>query len=200
MVIVTLPAFNEESTLPKLLHAIREAMDENAIEYRAVIVNDGITESTAEIVGKMREQMPIARVEQERNLVLGEAILTGLLHPIEEAEDRDILVTMGSDNTRSPGLIARMVRGIRERNDVGIASRYRFIVSIAERGELRPLGSKEVAFDEDNPGRRWSPFEVDLSQYAGRRVTLRLEAIPSPPGRRGGVALFGSPRILLPPE
>jgi dolichol-phosphate mannosyltransferase len=125
MVIVTLPAFNEESTLPKLLHAIREAMDENAIEYRVVVVNDGSTDSTAQVVGKMRNQMPIALVEHQRNLGLGEALRTGLLHAIEDAEDRDIIVTMDSDNTHSPGLIARMVRGIREGNDVVIASRYR---------------------------------------------------------------------------
>jgi dolichol-phosphate mannosyltransferase len=125
MVIVTLPAFNEESSIPQLLHAIREAMDENEIEYRVVVVNDGSTDSTAQVVGKMREQMPIALVEHERNLGLGEAIRTGLLRAVEDAEDRDIIVTMDSDNTHSPGLIARMVRGIREGNDVVIASRYR---------------------------------------------------------------------------
>jgi hypothetical protein len=77
--------------------------------------------------------------------------------------------------------------------------RTRFIVSISEHGDLQPLGSTEVVFDEENPGRRWSPFEVDLSEYAGRRVTLRLEAIPSRPAKRGGNALWGSPRILVLP-
>jgi dolichol-phosphate mannosyltransferase len=100
-------------------------MDENAIEYRVVVVNDGSMDATAQVVAKMREQMPIALIEHERNLGLGEAIRTGLLRAIEDAEDRDIIVTMDSDNTHSPGLIARMVRGIREGNDVVIASRYR---------------------------------------------------------------------------
>lgn len=125
MVIVTLPAFNEEATIPQLLHAIREAMDENVIEYRVVVVNDGSTDSTADVVEKLQQRMPIALIEHQKNLGLGEAIRTGLLHAIEDAGDRDIIVTMDSDNSHSPGLIARMVRGIREGNDVVIASRYR---------------------------------------------------------------------------
>jgi cellulose synthase/poly-beta-1,6-N-acetylglucosamine synthase-like glycosyltransferase len=41
MVIVTLPAYNEEATLATLLERIRESMQENGIEYRVIVVNDG---------------------------------------------------------------------------------------------------------------------------------------------------------------
>lgn len=125
MVVITLPAFNEESTLPPLLQAICEAMTENQIEYRVVVINDGSTDATAKVVEEMRETMPLTLIEHEENRGLGESIRTGLLHAIEDAADRDIIVTMDSDNTHTPALIARMVRGIREGNDVVIASRYR---------------------------------------------------------------------------
>lgn len=125
MVVITLPAFNEESTLPPLLQAICEAMTENRIEYRVVVINDGSTDATAKVVEEMRETMPLTLIEHEENRGLGESIRTGLLHAIEDAADRDIIVTMDSDNTHTPALIARMVRGIREGNDVVIASRYR---------------------------------------------------------------------------
>jgi dolichol-phosphate mannosyltransferase len=124
MVIVTLPAYNEEETLPTLLDRIREAMEENVIEYRVIVVNDGSTDGTGEMVDRMRDTMPITRINHEQNRGLGEAIRTGLLAAIEGAKDRDIIVTMDSDNTHTPGLIARMVRGIREGNDVVIASRF----------------------------------------------------------------------------
>ncbi len=124
MVIVTLPAYNEEETLPTLLDRIREAMEENLIEYRVIVVNDGSTDGTGEMVDRMRDTMPITRIDHEQNRGLGEAIRTGLLAAIEGAKDRDIIVTMDSDNTHTPGLIARMVRGIREGNDVVIASRF----------------------------------------------------------------------------
>jgi len=124
MVIITLPAFNEEFTLPPLLRGIQEAMAENRIEYRVVIVDDGSTDGTAKVANEMQRLMPLTLVAHETNRGLGESIRTGLLQALEDADDRDIIVTMDSDNTHTPGLIARMVRGIREGNDVVIASRY----------------------------------------------------------------------------
>jgi len=124
MVIVTLPAYNEEGTLATLLERIRESMEENGIEYRVIVVNDGSSDRTGEIVDRMREIVPLTRIDHDTNRGLGEAIRTGLLAAIEDAKDRDIIVTMDSDNTHTPGLIARMVRGIREGNDVVIASRF----------------------------------------------------------------------------
>jgi len=124
MVIITLPAFNEEATLSTLLERIRESMEENDIEYRVIVVNDGSTDGTGEIVDRMREAMPLTRIDHELNRGLGEAIRTGLFAAIEGATDRDLIVTMDSDNTHTPGLIARMVRGNREGNDVVIASRF----------------------------------------------------------------------------
>ena len=41
MIVITLPAFNEAQTLPSLLDSIRESMQENSIEYRVVVVDDG---------------------------------------------------------------------------------------------------------------------------------------------------------------
>jgi len=124
MVIVTLPAYNEEGTLATLLERIRESMEENGIEYRVIVVNDGSSDRTGEIVDRMREIVPLTRIDHDTNRGLGEAIRTGLLAAIEDAKDRDSIVTMDSDNTHTPGLIARMVRGIREGNDVVIASRF----------------------------------------------------------------------------
>jgi dolichol-phosphate mannosyltransferase len=125
MVVITLPTYNEEATLPLLLRAIRESMHENQIEYRVLVVNDGSIDRTSKVAREMSSEMPIEVIEHGENRGLGEAIRTGLMAAIEDADDRDIIVTMDSDNTHSPGLIARMVRGIREGNDVVIASRYR---------------------------------------------------------------------------
>jgi len=125
MVIITLPAFNEEQTLPLLLERTREAMAENQIEYRVIVVNDGSTDGTARVVDGLSDVMPITRVDHPVNRGLGETIRTGLMTALEGASDRDIIVTMDSDNTHTPGLIAAMVRGIREGNDVVIASRFR---------------------------------------------------------------------------
>jgi dolichol-phosphate mannosyltransferase len=124
MVIIALPAYNEERTLPPLLESIADAMAENRIEYRVIVVNDGSADRTAEVVEGMRARMPVTRIDHPENRGLGNTIRTGLLEALKDATDRDIVVTMDSDNTHVPGLIARMVRGIREGNDVVIASRF----------------------------------------------------------------------------
>ena len=86
MVVITLPAFNEAQTLPSLLDSIRESMQENSIEYRVVVVDDGSTDGTAEAVRSMAQSMPITLVEHPENLGLGEAIRTGLLAALDDAE------------------------------------------------------------------------------------------------------------------
>ena len=126
MVIITLPAYNEETTLPRLLVAIREAMEESQIAYRVIVVNDGSTDATAKVSRDLAARgVPLTLVDHERNRGLGESIRTGLMHALVDAADKDIIVTMDSDNTHGPGLIVHMVRNIREGNDVVIASRYR---------------------------------------------------------------------------
>jgi dolichol-phosphate mannosyltransferase len=125
MVIVILPAFNEEEALPLLLERVQDAMTENGLTYRVIVVNDGSGDGTARVVDDLAGRMPVSRIDHERNRGLGEAVRTGLLRAVAEADERDIVVTMDSDNTHTPGLIAGMVRGIREGNDVVIASRFR---------------------------------------------------------------------------
>ena len=125
MIVLILPAYNEEEALPLLLERVQESMEENALDYRVWVVNDGSSDGTAACVDQMKSRMPVDRIDHEVNRGLGDAVRTGLLRAVSECGPRDIIVTMDSDNTHTPGLIAGMVRGIREGNDIVIASRFR---------------------------------------------------------------------------
>jgi len=125
MIYIVLPAYNEELTLPPLLSAITENMEESGLPFKVVIVNDGSTDGTAGIIRSVSGKLPLIPVDHDRNRGLAEALKTGLLEAVRQATARDIIVTMDSDNTHTPGLIMRMVRMIREGHDVVIASRYR---------------------------------------------------------------------------
>ena len=125
MVTVILPAYNEEEALPLLLERVKQSLEEAGLEYRVLVVNDGSQDGTAAAVDSMAATMPVVRIDHEVNRGLGEAVRTGLQHALEAAGERDILVTMDSDNTHTPGLIEGMVRDIREGHDVVIASRFR---------------------------------------------------------------------------
>lgn len=124
-VYVVLPIYNEEARIESLLNHIDEALDEVAIPYEVITVDDGSRDSTLEIVRACATRMPIRIMLHEVNRGLGATIRDGLAAAAESAQDRDIIVTMDADDTHAPGLILRMVRMISEGHDVVIASRFR---------------------------------------------------------------------------
>lgn len=124
MIHVILPAFNEEKTIGSLCQTMAFVMGENGLAYKVIIVDDGSSDSTTRVVKKFTKKMPVTLIRHKVNRGLSEAIKTGLLTALKRAKPEDIIVTMDSDNTHTPGLILRMARMIREGNDVVIASRY----------------------------------------------------------------------------
>ncbi|MGI9592903.1 MAG: hypothetical protein ACR2P8_16160 [Myxococcota bacterium] len=76
----------------------------------------------------------------------------------------------------------------------------RFSVSVSEGGAFETIAARKIVFRENGAGNTWLPLEADLSAWSGRRVTLRLAAERTRPGRRKErYALWASPRIARPP-
>ncbi len=124
-IFIVLPAYNEEQSIGSLLDRISEAMEEVGIHsYEVIVVNDGSADRTLKIVEEKSSQMPIHILSHEVNQGLGATIRDGLYEASERASEKDIIITMDADDTHTPGLILRMIRMIREGNDVVIASRY----------------------------------------------------------------------------
>jgi dolichol-phosphate mannosyltransferase len=124
MIYILLPAFNEEKTLPLLLESIRNNMQDFGPEYQVILVDDGSTDATVGVANKVAVSMPLSVICHSENRGLSETLKTSLLEAVSLAKPEDIIVTMDSDNTHTPGLIMRMVRMLREGYDVVIASRY----------------------------------------------------------------------------
>ena len=122
---IVLPAYNEEGALGNLLERVDEALTEESLPYRILVVDDGSTDRTAEIALEASTRLAVSLERHAQNQGLGATIRDGILAVCQLAKDRDVLVTLDADNTHTPGLIARMVRMIREGHHVVIASRYR---------------------------------------------------------------------------
>lgn len=124
-ILVVLPAYNEEQALPHLLDSLIENLSEERKDYSIIVVNDGSSDHTGGVVDSYARRHSIIALHNESNKGLAETMRRGLMEAVNRAGPKDIIVTMDADNTQPAGLALRMIRSIREGNDVVIASRYR---------------------------------------------------------------------------
>lgn len=74
-----LPAWNESENLVPLLEECAEVLARVADRFEVIVVDDGSTDATADVVRQFAARVPQVRVESHpRNLGYGEALLTGL--------------------------------------------------------------------------------------------------------------------------
>ncbi|MBX3168392.1 MAG: glycosyltransferase [Candidatus Eremiobacteraeota bacterium] len=134
MIIVVVPAYNEEANVGRLLEDLADGLGQLMPNSRVTIalVDDGSADSTFEVAEQTRLRLeanqPLFRcvlLRHEKNRGLAEAIKTGLLYACDIADDRDIITTMDCDNSHTPGLLVHLTRKIFEGYDVAVASRYR---------------------------------------------------------------------------
>ena len=123
-VIVVLPAYNEEANIANLLRGIFESLNDDGLGFSVIVVNDGSSDRTQQILEEFSRDLPLLVQQHERNQGLGATIRDGLRSAADLALDRDIIITMDADESHTPGLMLRMIRMIREGHDVVIASRY----------------------------------------------------------------------------
>ncbi len=122
---VVLPAFNEAKNIGAVLTSLEHAGNSAGLALRIVVVNDGSSDGTGDVVRRHSGSRPTILIEHPGNLGLGAAIKTGLLSAVDASVDEDVIVTMDADDTHTPGAITQMLTKIDGGMDVVVASRYR---------------------------------------------------------------------------
>ncbi len=126
MVILILPAYNEEAALPPLLDAIEAVRNAHIPDLRVIVVDDGSTDSTVEIIqGESKQRAWVRLIPHDRNRGLSQAIQTGFRAALSDAAPGDVIVTLDADNTQPPDTIPAMLARIEAGEDVVVASRFR---------------------------------------------------------------------------
>ncbi len=110
---IVIPAFNEGARIPSTLHAVVQCMRARAWQAEVLVVNDGSTDQTAEVVRAFAQSAPEVRLmENPGNRGKGHSVRAGMLEargaiilftdadlssPIEEAERLFAAIQAGAD-------------------------------------------------------------------------------------------------------
>jgi dolichol-phosphate mannosyltransferase len=135
MLYIVIPAFNEESNLKRLVEEIAVTAVENRLQYTAIIIDDGSTDATAEIIKELSQKFNIIAMENRPNAGLGVTMAKGLAEACRLSTEEDLIVTLDGDATHDPMYFPAMKSLIEEGYDIVIASRF------APNGEERGLSA-----------------------------------------------------------
>ena len=108
------PVYNEEESLRLLQRSIHHAMNGQPYDYEIVLVNDGSTDGSTEVLDEMARTDPMVRVVHfRRNFGQTAAMMAGFDHA-----QSDAIVTMDADLQNDPADIPAMLRKLDEGHDL----------------------------------------------------------------------------------
>jgi dolichol-phosphate mannosyltransferase len=124
MIIVLLPAYNEEASLPRLMPKIRHVLGQMGEPYRIIVCNDGSRDHTGDVLREMLDEYPLEVISHKINRGLGETSRDLFERAAELVEAGDVIVRLDCDDTHEPEFIPQLIQKIRDGHDVAIASRF----------------------------------------------------------------------------
>lgn len=117
--LIIIPCFNEETTLPQLLEKLKNTAVPEGYEYVPVVVNDCSSDRTAAVA----KQHNVRVLNLVNNLGIGGAVQTGIRYALEQGFD--LAIQMDGDGQHPPGEIVKHLAAMSRYNaDVVIGSRF----------------------------------------------------------------------------
>ncbi len=209
MIIVLIPAYNEEAALGKLLADMPPCV--RVHEVRPIVLNDGSTDATVDVAISAGVEV----LDRAENRGKGAILKAGLDSLVDESYD--VLVMMDADGQHDPACLEAMVTPILKGSvDVVVGSRYidgggrgntpwnRYLVRFSVRTALRMLLDTTVT-DPFSGYRALSPRAVACVGLRGERYeselemlfcttsnALRMREVPIPRIYRPGMSKMGA--------
>ncbi len=107
---ICIPLLNEAESLPELVSWIDRVLKENSLEGEIILLDDGSTDESWEVIVKLSKQFPEVRgIRFARNYGKAAGLQTAF-----QAATGDVVITMDADLQDSPDEIPELVRMIRE--------------------------------------------------------------------------------------
>ncbi len=107
---IVVPLKNEEESLPELEAWVRRVCESNGLSYELILVDDGSTDKSWNIIQQLNQQSPVVRgIKFRRNYGKSAALHTGF-----QIASGEVVITMDADLQDSPDEIPELCRMIRE--------------------------------------------------------------------------------------
>ncbi len=135
---VVVPCYNEAARLPGTLRGIHNYLNREIQDAELIVVDDGSSDSTLEILDRLRPTLPLLKViSYARNRGKGFAVRTGILEATKEA-----VLFCDADQSTPISELGRFWPSLDDGASVIIASRYsrRSVISVPQPFHRRLLG------------------------------------------------------------
>ncbi|MBS1266583.1 MAG: Glycosyltransferase AglD [Candidatus Woesearchaeota archaeon] len=117
---LVVPAFNEESNLKPLVKDIQGMTKKHKLDYEIILVNDNSSDSTLEIIDKLAKAKRVQAVHRIKgHNGMGNALIDGT-----KKAKGDIIVWVMADRSDNLETIPKMIKKIKQGNDMVFGSRY----------------------------------------------------------------------------
>jgi dolichol-phosphate mannosyltransferase len=117
---VVIPAHNEEGSVGSTVQAVALALENEGIDFEVIVIDDGSSDATAEVVGRLEEGDPRIRCYRshyERGF--GFAVRAGL-----DRFEGDAVAIVMADGSDDPADLVRYYRLLKEGYDCAFGSRF----------------------------------------------------------------------------
>jgi glycosyltransferase involved in cell wall biosynthesis len=120
VIYICIPVHNEERTIGVVLWKIRQVMSEFGRDYQVLVVDDGSTDGTDDVMRPYARIMPVHVRRHERREGYASSLEALILEAIERSSypKRDVVVTIQGDFTDEPDDVAQLVKRIEGGADV----------------------------------------------------------------------------------
>ncbi len=122
MIYLLIPAYNEAKNLPHVVGEIAAVLTSRP--YEIVIVNDGSSDATAQLVPPLAARYPLRLLTHPHNQGVAASFRTGINDVAPRAQPTDAVIIMEGDGTSTATLLPTLADKIAAGADVVIASRY----------------------------------------------------------------------------
>lgn len=124
MIYIGIPAHDERHTIGVLMWSVRKVLLEEEQDFHLMVVDDGSTDGTSDVLEPYRDVLPLTIVRHEARRGYA-ASVERLVREVLDRSDyhkRDGLITLEADFTHAPGTVPEMLRRFQSGADLVVGA------------------------------------------------------------------------------